>query len=423
MLKRNLNSWYNGSVTLQGASLDFCRRKARSVHAFRNPSQLALPDNSIKISTRPGLTRVLSGDNLVWLDPSRRQVRILNMRSWTSRVLNGIAREEIRNVYTSDEIVVFPTTAHTVYVTRLNSPGPLKRFRVINPSVSRAITCRGCTVACAGCLEDSILVYIWNLDSQQGRSFNISYEHLLLSGRQLDRVKAQSAEIGLLLRPDTENITLCMFDICRPTGSSQEGPISPAIVYGCFTFAGERVYNAEYTIDRHDLDTATRLTLSDGMGLRFVQTSHDGLFRLQGNACRAANRSKPVPPLQFDERLNTFTSPICPGSGSPYHCQEGLIVWWNDVFFEPCAKEQTVIYRGTASSPRYETLRLFDIWDPLPDEERYCTDFLLNDRYIIRAYCDAFYIYCYDHTVQLPETEGALDGVGPWKILKMISVC
>ncbi|KZM27199.1 hypothetical protein ST47_g1666 [Ascochyta rabiei] len=355
VLKNNLDSWYGGTVDLQRANLNFCRCKARSVRAFRNGPRSAQPDSSFTISAKLGLTQLLVHDNLIWLDENHHQVRLLNMRSWTSQTLNGVARERIRNVFASGEIVVF-TTLTTAYVAELNSTGPLRRFRVSNSKLLSVVTCRERTVACAAYLQAGLLVYIWNFDTQQGRSISLSYDDSLFLGCQLN-LAADQPEVGLLLQTASETIVLCLLD----PAISQNAPRCPKILYYRLTYAGECLLASEHVLEGYDHD---QLTHSDRRGLRFVPASHDGLFMLQG---------KSIHPLQFDESLSSFTI--------PYH--HGLnatslpIVWWKDTFIEAGTKDHIFVHR----------------------EPRDCEDLLINDMYM------------------LPEREGALEGVGSWEVI------
>lgn len=212
VLQSNLNRWYDGTVNLQGAELDFLNRKARSVHAFRHPSQSALPDSIFKISTPSSRRHVLVGDNLIWLNQDHRQVHVLKLSSWRSKIITGTARELVYDIHASDEIVAIAMRNGTVYVAELDCQGPLKRFRTLNTSIQWALNCRKRTVACAGYLKDGILVYVWDFDTQLGRSFEISYTSPIFVDAPLDFEKPFRPSIGLLLQPETKTVVLCMFN-------------------------------------------------------------------------------------------------------------------------------------------------------------------------------------------------------------------
>lgn len=424
VLKSNLDSWYDGTVDLQNANADFCWRKARSVHAFRNASQSVPPDSRFKISTPFGSTQLLTGDYLIWLDEAenRRQVRVLNLRSWSFRILNGESREYIRDVYASEEILVF-TTHTAAYVAKLGSPGPIKRFRVVSAALLCTVTCRNRTVACAGYLEDHLLVYIWDFDTQRGQSFKVSYETSFLSRCQLDLAKVQPP-VGLLLQPDTKTIILCIFDACKATNQSDKDPWCPRILYSQFTYSGECTQHTEQILEGCDYDPLTR---SDSRSLSFVPASHDGLFILQSTTRRVNPLFQTAPLLQFDERLNAFTSPECPGSTaySPHQSDsivqwdngemDSHVVWWKDTFIEASISEHIVVHRGTSSCPRHEKILRCDHSRLEMSQRRENWKLLMNERYIVWPCCDTFYVCCFDHTVKLPEAEGRLDNWGTWE--------
>jgi hypothetical protein len=45
---------------------------------------------------------------------------------------------------------------------------------------------------------------------------------------------------------------------------------------------------------------------------------------------------------------------------------------------------------------------------------------LINDKWVVRTWPDRFYIFCYDHTMQLPTTEGTLNGIGDWEVFQPV---
>jgi hypothetical protein len=89
--------------------------------------------------------------------------------------LNGDARESIRQLFASDQIVGFTTASNVCYVSNFQGSGK-RKFRVPNPALFQSLACRQRTVACAGTFEDHVLVYMWSYDSQQGRSLIIPFD-------------------------------------------------------------------------------------------------------------------------------------------------------------------------------------------------------------------------------------------------------
>lgn len=317
VLKSSLVDWYGSTTDLQNTDLDFCRRKARSVHAFRRTSAWAPPDSYIRLVTATEEatqdTHLLVGDNLIWIDAENgsRRVRVLNLRSWTSRVFHGEAREKIHTICASDELVVL-ATQNVAYVARLSGQDVMKKFRVVNPSVLSSVTCRGRTVACAGAVGDSVLVYIWEFDTQQGRSFNINPSNGFFSGRP---VEDPDIKLAILLQPNAEVITVFTFVL----------KYSTKVFYSGFTFGGDCVFSASQTLSSKGAYHPTR-TLDCGLG--FIPASHDGLFMLQIRWNKLGTRVFEGS-LLYDERLNAFTTSgyaVTERMGTHRHT-----VFWKDV--------------------------------------------------------------------------------------------
>jgi hypothetical protein len=89
-------------------------------------------------------------------------------------IIIGDARESIRDLFASDQIVAFTTASNVCYVSDLRGRGK-KKFRVPTSVQFQSLACRQRTVACAGTFDDHVLVYIWSYDSQQGRSLTIPF--------------------------------------------------------------------------------------------------------------------------------------------------------------------------------------------------------------------------------------------------------
>lgn len=174
MLKKSLNSWYDHTVDLSGVEYGNCELKAKSIHAFRYGGK---PKQYFKLYMHHSNGDViLVEDTLIFMrlssDFNVRIVYLFNFRTWKLNTLVGEARENVVRLSASDQIVGFTTTNNMCYVSCLDG-SIRKKFNMPNAAVLRSITCRGRTVACAGFLNDDVLVYIWNYDSQQGRSFTI----------------------------------------------------------------------------------------------------------------------------------------------------------------------------------------------------------------------------------------------------------
>lgn len=177
VLTKSLILWYGDTPQIQQADYSFCRLKARSVHGFRN----GIPRRHFKITKmdRNYGNITLMGDTLVFLagipsDAASRALRLFNIKTWTLHSLNGTARERISNFFASEQIAGFTTESHTCYVSDLEGRGK-RKFRVPSTALFQSVACRGRTVTCAGCVQGHAQVYIWNYDTQQGKSFTINF--------------------------------------------------------------------------------------------------------------------------------------------------------------------------------------------------------------------------------------------------------
>lgn len=405
MLKPSLEKWYNGISSLQGVDLEFCRNKARSIRAFR--SGRAQPDSSWRISSQKDLVQpFLVKHNLIWVAKGGRQVNMVNIRSMFSKTLVDPSRGEINHLYAADDLVAFSVRSRGLILAgELNGTGPVKRFRTQSPVPDRmlALTCRHRTVACAMHLENYSVVYVWDYDTTRCRSFEI------------DRFKLSNLNptsdirgIGLLLQPNTETLVICQFDNEFPPGASHA-----KLLHWRFSYAGELLSDAEQVLERYDqrdsMDVGSLLCGSRA-SLAFIPASHDGLYMLQSTFNTGA---RPGQCLQYNDKLQRFTRPQCPGIYPVNTRNGGDIYWWKDVFVETGVKQKIIVHRGTTSVP-----------NPVSDEasgtgpQRTYEDLLINDKYIVRSFSGSFYVFCYDHTVQLPGTTGSLHGIGPWEVIE-----
>lgn len=334
---------------------------------------------------------------------------MVDLRSLTSKVFVDPSRGEVGGLYAADDLVVFSARLRgVIFVGELNRQGQVKSFRLNSSSQKLALTCRHRKVACAVHLEDHTLVYIWNYDTQQGRSLNINRAALQIP-------MSNTNEYGLLLQPNTETVMLCQFpSACRP------GASRITLIHWRFTFAGECFHCAKHVLEGYDNES--ELMPGDPiLSLDFIPASYDGLYMLQCNAWKILE-APTIRTLQFDERTQAFTSPRHPRLLPVDPWNGGNVVWWKDTFVEAGTMEQIIVHRGTISAPRLDPDMAYN-----PAEQGLGTrwgrragfkDLLINDRYIVRPYCDAFYVFCYDHTVQLPGTGGTLHGVGPWEVIE-----
>jgi hypothetical protein len=176
VLTDSLVSWYSYTPQLLRADYSLCKLKAEAIHGFRYGS----PKHHCRINIEHSHGQmILKEDTLAFTiggqnDTTARTLHLFNIDTWRLHSLNGHARERISQIFISDDIAGFTTDSHVCYVSDLEDHGK-HAFRVPSTALFQAVTCRGRTVACAGCLKNHAEVYIWNYDTQQGKSFSINF--------------------------------------------------------------------------------------------------------------------------------------------------------------------------------------------------------------------------------------------------------
>lgn len=358
---------------------------------------------------------MLCGDDLIWLAQHRRSVQVLNLRSLSSKALVPASRELLRSVDASDGLVTITAeSGGVVYVGELTGLSPLKKFRFVTSSPGFAITSRHRTVACTARQSDGILVYIWNYDTERGRSFTVRSDTPILSGTHLTFPISVNAT-GLLLGPKTQTVVLYL--LVQSQSQAHVDDCCTQLLYYRFTFAGECLHGAKLVLggQGHNPNQVMK-------SMKLTAASHDGLYMLHCYSGARADDTRTICTLQFDEKLHALTLPEHPRLCSTDEHEQGNILWWKDTFVEASTRDRIIVHKGTISDPRNELVMACDPVQPSAREQggqhTVSRQLLINDRYMVRPYCGAFYVYCFDHTVHLPGKEGILDGVGHWKVIK-----
>jgi hypothetical protein len=177
VLKNSLYAWSHRVVDLQVPNYSACEHKARLVQKFRQGE----PDRLFSIHHHePHGDVILVEDTLIWScyippESKARIIYVLNIKSWSLRKLQGDARETVHRLFASDQLVGFATSGNICYVWDLDGREK-RRFRVPSSALFQSVTCRDNMVACAGCLNDHALVYVWNFETQRGTSFTIPFD-------------------------------------------------------------------------------------------------------------------------------------------------------------------------------------------------------------------------------------------------------
>jgi hypothetical protein len=169
LLKPKLRSWYDGTVALEGTSYEDCLQRAQSVQRFRTGRYIEVA------ATRPRLEPsnriILTEDFLVHVPYPHRQVCVSNLRTGEAWNAATEGREVIAKVIASGELIAFWNQLHTCYIFDFFATRRAKLR--LPPSMNQFQACRERTVICGGILDQHIELYIWDLDSQKGRTLRL----------------------------------------------------------------------------------------------------------------------------------------------------------------------------------------------------------------------------------------------------------
>ncbi|OSS50728.1 hypothetical protein B5807_04509 [Epicoccum nigrum] len=379
------------------------------------------------MSTVIGSMHQLVGDNLIWLAADQRQIHVLNLRSMTSRAMVCDTRERIGTMIAANELVAFTAeNKATVFVGELIGQGLTKKFRFINAGQKLAITCRHRTVACATLQRDHAFVYIWHFDTQQGKSFRVE--------RNASPISMAMDELGLLLQPSTETILLCQF-LSTTSHDSDDLIYHTDAVCWRFTYAGECLHSIKQRLGDYN-DTCDDLQFCTWTGTRFIPASHNGLFMVQRESLwDPVYRTRVIHKFEFDENSDTFRGSLHPRLQNTSYDRSG-VVWWEDTFIgtETEEVEESIIAHlgpttysflepRTPSDPKIpRTIVPRDRQNGQNDQndQNDRKDVFMNDKWVVRSYPGTFHVFCYDHTMQLPTTEGTLNGIGDWEAFRPV---
>ncbi|KAF2712231.1 hypothetical protein K504DRAFT_464309 [Pleomassaria siparia CBS 279.74] len=341
VLKSSLNEW-DGKTNAARDEYAVCLREAKAIHRFR----MGIPVKHVETSWPSAscaagvftITDVLVHHHFVWVSPDWRALNVCDLRSVEHPfTLCGEAREIISGVSLSEELVAFVTVKGICYVRSLDD-NKRKQFR-LPLALTRHLICRGRLVACGGFVNDVVTIYIWDFDTQSGKSFDISLEDQPFANR--DHSSDQSKILALL--PDPHTRTIAVFTTDQPDPFVRvpvcSGDDATSIYYTRFTFDGKPIRDGNiYLPDLVGLDL---------LGLRPVGSRGEfglAIKTLQPGAIWPMDYS-----LQFDENLDEFTDAKCPvfaSSAEPTTkresawetwrdvCIDSRFAWWNDTFFK-----------------------------------------------------------------------------------------
>jgi hypothetical protein len=427
ILKASLAQWYLGALPLQDiTSYDFCLERAKSIHAFRTGN----PNSIYKITPTDKQPEVLlRGDNLIWQQPQNyrdtiRTAHILHLPTWTLRTICGEAREQLRDIFASEEVVVLAPFASTCYVHLITGIQGFKKFRVPHKSYLGNVGVRGRTVACVADLGSSTDVYIWHYDNGKGHSFKIKHEPgdmFSVSDPSVRDVHAMAP----LIQPDTKTIIV----FTNAYGSRRQPHHRRNIAYARYTYAGECIGNWQPSLP------GIGNIMSWSTVRSFVPTGYDGQWavRMSGRpwSTGAEGESRVTTSflLKFDEKdnhMSVWDGSQLPGTDNGWYTG-GCMAWWKDTCYghllPPDSSEtrDMLAFMGTEDDRKYKALvqegkeiKMAHAWETVAAPVQ------INEKYVLRNVLDRCFLLCFDEDEcgKRPKCSGQFFDQGTVEVLK-----
>ncbi|KAI4614629.1 uncharacterized protein J4E87_009429 [Alternaria ethzedia] len=431
VIKASLDSWYQGTVNFQDADHALCQKKARKIHAFRSGK----PRKVYKIKPEDSIDDIyLAGNSLIWQsltftpENRSRNVCVLDLATWDLRFLGGEGRERIEDVFVSNEIVALTTWANICYVHELHGKRGCKKFRVPNNNYFASVACRERTVACYHIDSGFASVYIWEYDSQRGRSFDIKFE----PGNMFwgtDVVENESLGIAPIIQPATQTIILF-----ANAARNNDVPFHQQFfAFGRYTYSGECL-----STHHANLHGVTSLSYFSRDPNTFVPV--DDKQNILSIVMRDTNGKS-----SFLVRFNEEEMDMSVWEGSrlyehpEYSDTNGAMAWWKDTCY-------AAFWDGDVEGEMRDTIALMDrkadkhdmnavedasngrAYKPIvsesTDDESLDLDInapvVMNENYVIRNAGNRFYILCFDDDDEgrKPQESGSFFDQGELEVLK-----
>ncbi|RMZ71581.1 xanthine phosphoribosyltransferase 1 [Pyrenophora seminiperda CCB06] len=441
ILKTGLDQWYQGTADLRDARHALCEREARAIHAFRTGKPtiiFRLNLNPDKYTEQFMLTR----NHLVWDTYEggyTRDVCILNLDTWQLRRVCGEAREDISRVFVSDEIVVLATHSIVSYVYELQGGQVPKKFRTPSMEYYRNVACCDRTVACVGRYSDHTSVFIWEYNTQRGRSFDINHgaggpdfeerQVYTLSTPGLPNCHHRGCHNGPytkltytyskwsltysvtpLLQPEAETIILFSSPFDRLSGHK-------GWIFYRYNYSGECIGKFNPTF----------LGLNDVLPWppdnSFVPANYNrSLFTMRIRAI--SNQGGHIEcQLQIDEKANVLR--VWRGYELATHpdMEYNSMAWWNDTYYGSGGSKfqggprDLIAYMGTNDTQSYKQIISGPKDSDLDLDEN---DVMANGKYVVLKNDDSFYILCFDDNdiSKRPQESDSFFGIGTLKVVK-----
>ncbi|KAI2477255.1 F-box multi-domain protein [Pyrenophora tritici-repentis] len=384
ILKTGLDQWYQGTADLGDADHALCERKARAIHAFRTGK----PTSVIKIilDEQPAQP-ILAGNHLV-LGRFERHVHVLNLDSWQLRSLCGEAREKLSGVFVSDQIIALTTYSNICYVYELQGGQVPKKFSVPNMMYFTSVACRGRTIACVAHLAKRTTVFIWEYNTQRGRSFEVSHGPDSLFP-ELDSDPPARKLVPPLLQPEAE--TIILFSLFGHSSDDPKG--GKHLAFSRYTYSGECIGTFRPCFP--GLNKMELFNSANG----FVPVNHDGSLLAMRIYWISQSMDSPCL-LRFDEKANDLR--VWEGSEfpapEPLKNERGTMAWLNDTCYgfktrpSDAKVQDMVAYMGTKDTKTYTLIVSEQRSSYLAIERAIMT----NGEYVIRTHNKSFFILCFD---------------------------
>lgn len=169
LLKPALRTWYDNTVHLEDATYGECLQRAHSIHRFRTGRCVQVAASNP--AREPSKPVALSEDFLVHVPHPYRQVRITNLRTGEDWRVGTEGREVIDRFIASSELIACWNHAQTCYLFDYSARQRAKLR--LPPSMNTFRACRERAFTCGGIVKQHIELYLWDLDSQKGKTLRL----------------------------------------------------------------------------------------------------------------------------------------------------------------------------------------------------------------------------------------------------------
>ncbi|KAL5422152.1 hypothetical protein PMIN06_011289 [Paraphaeosphaeria minitans] len=411
LLKPALRTWYDNTVPLENATYEDCLRRTHAVHRFRTgrPIEVAAWEPALESPKRIAL----SEDFFIHVPYPHRQVRLTNLRTGEDWRMATEGRELIDRVYASSELIAFWSQAQTCYIFDYSAKQRAKLR--LPPSMNKLRAVQERTFICGGVLNQHIELYLWDLDSHQGRTLRLDqppFDSAITSPQCLD--------MQLLPNPRSRTFTLFSTDTCEARWCGHQVD-SMSIDYYVITFDGQLVQQNRFVIP-----LTAEVTEFAGASITSIHPiDRKGSYRISV-FCRY-NHNGCTHMFNFDENLQTFSLP----EQETRSAEDVRTAWWKDSFYQIHVREtvQTksmsfhldhigISGQDSKRRPCFQDSALLDDMDGGTDMA-----LVLNDRFAVVQAFKRLYVFSFAVQAKTADVGSGLEkerkgGHGLWRVTK-----